>query len=286
MNSISAIIRWQSKAIRGSFLVFARTLMRKHPQGQLYLVGGFVRDLLLGRVSKDIDFVVAGVPRAKLVAHLKKYGHVNFVGRTFGVFKFVPKGQHGNDAIDIALPRLDLPKGRTGAYRDVKVISRSSVPIEDDLRRRDFTVNALAWNIFEKRMIDLGLGLKDLKARKLRTVGKPEDRFREDFSRMLRGLRFAAELDFSIEPRTWRALKSLVSHLNDVRSGVYVVPREGLAKEMMRTFYANPGKALELYDKSGALNVLVPEMMPMKTCPQPNPYGAILILPYETVLAG
>ncbi|OGL90793.1 hypothetical protein A3H10_00640 [Candidatus Uhrbacteria bacterium RIFCSPLOWO2_12_FULL_46_10] len=272
MNNISAIIRWQSKAIRGSSLGFARALIKKYPQGRLYLVGGFVRDLLLGRPCKDIDFVVTGVPRAPLVAHLKKYGRVNFVGRTFGVFKFVPNGQHGNDAIDIALPRLDLPKGRTGAYRDVKVISRASLPIEDDLRRRDFTINALAWNIFDRRLIDLGFGLKDLGARKLRTVGKPEDRFREDFSRMLRGLRFAAELDFSIELKTRRALKVLVQHLNDIRDGVYVVPREVLAKELLRAFYADPVKALELYDKSGALRVLVPEMTAMKTCPQPKPY--------------
>ena len=285
MNNVSAIRRWQKRAWKSPTLSFARALVKKYPQGRLYLVGGFVRDLLLGRGCKDIDFVVTGVPRAKLVAHLKKYGRVNFVGRTFGVFKFVPKGQHGNDAIDIALPRLDLPKGRTGAYRDVKVISRSSVTIEDDLRRRDFTVNALAWNIFEKRMIDLGLGLKDLKARKLRTVGKPEDRFREDFSRMLRGLRFAAELNFSIEPKTWQALKFLVKHLNDVRDGLNIVPREVLAKELLKTFYADPVKALELYDKSGALNVLVPEMMPMKTCPQPKPYHMEGTVWRHTVLA-
>lgn len=285
MNNVSAIVRWQNKAMKGPYLAFARALMKKHPQGRLYLVGGFVRDLLLGRPCKDIDFVVTGVPRVKLVAHLKKNGRVNFVGRTFGVFKFVPKGQHGNDAIDIALPRLDLPKGRSGAYRDVKVISRSSVPIEDDLRRRDFTVNALAWNILEKRMIDLGSGFKDLRACELRAVGKPEDRFREDFSRMLRGLRFAAELNFSIEPKTWQALKTLVRHLNDIRHGIYVVPREVLAKEMLRAFYADPVKALELYDRSGALKILALEMEAMKTCPQPKPYHMEGTVWRHTVLA-
>src|SRR3989338_6948238 len=103
MNNISAIIRWQSNALRGSPLVFARALIKKYPQGRLYLVGGFVRDLLLGRTCKDIDFVVTGVPRTQIVVHLKKYGRVNFVGRAFGVFKFVPKGQHGSEAINIAL---------------------------------------------------------------------------------------------------------------------------------------------------------------------------------------
>ena len=285
MKSINILFNWQKRALRQKDMSFAPALLKRYPEGRLYLVGGFVRDLLLSRPSKDIDFVVTGVSRAKLVAHLKKHGRVNFVGRTFGVFKFVPRGHNGNGAIDIALPRLDLPKGRSGAYRDVKVISRSSIAIKDDLRRRDFTVNALAWNISERRFIDLGQGLSDLRARVMRTVGRAEDRFCEDFSRMLRGLRFATELNFSVEPKTWQALRSLVHHLNDCRDNVCIVPREVLAKELLKTFYANPVKALELYDKSGALRVLMPELLAMKTCPQPKPYHMEGTVWRHTVLA-
>ncbi len=266
-----ALQRWQRANSRKREFVFLRALA-KHPKARVYLVGGFVRDLLLKRESKDIDFVVTGVPQTQLVKILEKHGRVNFVGRTFGVFKFVPKGSSGEDAFDIALPRLDLPKNKSGAYRDVRVVSRANLPIEEDLKRRDYTVNALAWSLTERRLIDLGQGLTDLKARRLRTVGKPEERFREDYSRILRGLRFAAELNFVFEPKTWRAMKSLVRHLNDVKDGHDVVPREVIAKEFLKTFYADPSLAFELYDTSGAFSALMPEVNKMKKCPQPKPY--------------
>lgn len=263
--------QWQRTALRRKEFAFIKTLEKK-PEARVYLVGGFVRDLLLKRESKDIDFVVTGVPKTKLEELLKKHGRVNFVGRSFGVYKFSPKGTKGEDAFDIALPRIDLPKGKTGAYRDVRVVSRPDLAIEEDLKRRDYTVNALAWSLTEKKLVDLGQGLADLKAKRLRTVGKPDERFQEDYSRILRGLRFAAQLQFSFDPRTWRAMRSLVTHLNDTKKGQDVVPREVIAKELLKTFYANPSLALELYDTSGALDVLIPEAKRMKKCPQPKPY--------------
>lgn len=266
------LTNWQRRVFRTKRFVFGRELLRRWPKANLYLVGGFVRDLLLNRPSKDIDFVVTGVSRPELVKHLRRYGKVDFVGRTFGVFKFVPKGGDPQDAFDIALPRVDLPAGRTGAYRDVKVVSKANVPIEKDLERRDFTVNALAWNLGTAELIDISNGVEDLAKRRLRTAGDPATRFQEDYSRMLRGLRFAVTLDFEIVPATWTAMRKLIRHLNDERDGQSVVPREVIAKELLKTFWTNPERALDLYDRSGAVGVLMPEMLAMKKCPQPKVY--------------
>jgi poly(A) polymerase len=282
---IDPLLRWHKQIKRQRDLNFVSTILKQSDKADIYLVGGFVRDLLIGRASKDIDFVVAGVPKSKLVTILRKHGTVSFVGRTFGVFKFVPKGKHGEEAIDIALPRIDLPKGKTGAYRDVQVVTKSSISIEEDLQRRDFTVNALAWSLRHKELIDLGQGLKDLSQKKLRTVGKAEERFKEDFSRMLRGLRFACQLGFDFEPSTWTALRRMVNHLNDRYKNQDVVPREVIAKELLKAFYNSPSRALDLYDRSGALVALIPEMTAMKTCPQPKPYHMEGTVWQHTVLA-
>ena len=270
---VPALQAWQRYMLARSELQFYRGLVRRYPEAKLYLVGGVVRDLLIGRPLKDLDFVVTGLPQYRLTSLLKNFGRVDLVGRTFGVIKFTPKGKHGSEAIDIALPRLDEVGQGSGAYRDVRVRRRANLPIEADLVRRDFTVNALAWDIAARQLIDTGFGLADLKARRLRTVGNPIMRFHEDFSRMLRGLRFSSELCFDFEPRTWQALKVNVHHLNDVTNeGTYVVPREVVAKELLKALYADALKAVALYDRSGAFQVLMPEVLAMKKCPQPKPY--------------
>ncbi|MFA5954151.1 MAG: hypothetical protein WC817_01270 [Patescibacteria group bacterium] len=272
MRAEIVLKRWQRNAFRTRDLNFVRALFAGYPKAKVYLVGGMVRDLLLNRETKDYDFVVTNVPEAKLLAFLKKHGRVNLVGKTFGVFKFVPKGKHGSEAIDIALPRLDLPGKGTGAYKDVKVVSKANLPIEEDLLRRDFTVNALAWCLNNQTLIDPSGGLVDLKKKTLRTVGEPEKRFKEDYSRLLRGLRFNVELKFSFEAKTWRSLKKLTAKLNDTVRQEFVVPREVIAKELLKTFYADPVAALKLYDESGAIKILLPELLLMKKCPQPRRY--------------
>ncbi|MFA7286437.1 MAG: HD domain-containing protein [Patescibacteria group bacterium] len=263
---------WQKRAIRTRELSFARALFKTYPDSNLYLVGGMVRDLLLGRQTKDYDFVVTNVAEAKLLTFLKRHGRVNTVGRTFGVIKFVPTGQHGSLAIDIALPRLDLPAKGTGAYRDIKVVRRASLPIEEDLLRRDYTVNAIAWDIRGKCIVDPTGGIVDLKKRQLRTVGDAATRFAEDYSRVLRGLRFAVTHNFSFAPATWRELRVATAGLVKKVSGEFVVPREVIAREFLRTFVANPVIALNLYDRSTALEKLIPELRATKTCPQPRKY--------------
>ncbi|MFH0987830.1 MAG: HD domain-containing protein [Parcubacteria group bacterium] len=267
-------------------LKFLKSLAKDLPKMEMYLVGGMVRDVLLNKATgKDFDFVCRNVPLAKLIKSLKKHGSVNPVGRVFGVIKFVPKNSTLPDAIDIALPRQDFSFG-TGGYRDLKTQSNERLPIEDDLARRDFTINAIAFRLpttnynlpTTNSLIDPFNGRKDLDHKVIRSVGKPDDRFKEDYSRMLRAIRLCCKLNFKIENKTWLAVKKLMPRISDERlinkKKMRVVPMETASKELQKALVANPSLAVELLDKSGALKQLMPEVLKMKKCPQPKNFHA------------
>ncbi|HBX16465.1 MAG TPA: hypothetical protein DEF57_04215, partial [Candidatus Magasanikbacteria bacterium] len=247
-------------------LGFANRLLKKFPEAKIYLVGGIVRDWILKRVSQDYDFVVSGVPTKKLEAFLKTQGQVNLVGRRFGVFKFTPK--KSTLTLDIALPRTEHAWG-TGGYKDVETQSDWRLPIEEDLKRRDFTINAMALEMSEKKLIDPFDGQTDLKKKLIKTVGKPRERFKEDYSRMLRALRFAAQLNFTIEKNTWLAL---IKMMKKISNGI--VPAEVIAKEFIKSLMSDPVKTLDLWGASGALKYLMPELLKMRNCPQPKEFHA------------
>lgn len=262
-----------------------KSLTRAFPRAEIFLVGGAVRDRLLGRETKDYDFVVRNVPAKKLETFLKHHGRVDLVGRTFGVFKFVPtsypsrlgrtetdkpKALSSFEPFDIALPRTEHALHHTGGYKDFKVQSDPRMPIGDDLSRRDFTINAIALNLATGELIDPFNGVKDIQKKIIRTVGKPDQRFREDYSRMLRAVRFAAQLGFTIEPKTKFAIKKLSPHLNDAKKGIWIVPRETIGRELTKAFVADPVKAFNLMDELGLIKILMPELLKMKKCPQPK----------------
>jgi tRNA nucleotidyltransferase/poly(A) polymerase len=248
---------------------FIKRLQKKFPQAEIFLVGGIVRDTILKRESKDYDFVVRNVPAKQLQQFLAKEGWVDLVGKNFGVFKFIPRGFKDMEALDIALPRTEHAF-LTGGYKDFDVQSDPKLPIEEDLKRRDFIINALAFDIQQKKIIDLFGGLTDIKKKIIRTVGKPTERFKEDYSRILRALRFACQLDFAIAKQTWSALQKLMKNINNKQGKDFIVPRETIAKEMVKAFTTNPACAFELFDKSGAIKELMPELLKMKKCPQPR----------------
>lgn len=268
-DNLKLFKRWAGKDVR---LQWIPKFLRRNPRAEVFVVGGAVRDALLGRSGrKDLDLVVRGLAQKKLEVELRRLGSVNAVGRVFGVLKFQPrsnvKGQMSNVPIDIALPRTDFSAG-TGGYKDVRVRADARMPIEEDLGRRDFTVNAMAWDLSAGRLIDPYHGMDDLNRRVLRAVGDVQRRFQEDYSRMLRAIRFAVQLGFEIEPKTWRAIKLNSKHLQDRRKDVWVVPRETIAKEFLKSFASDPLRAFDLWDKSGALRLLFPEIHRMKGCPQ------------------
>lgn len=281
MNHNSAIqenlLRFQTRLKNDPLLFFLNRLTSEYPQARVYLVGGMVRDGLMGRPdSRDFDVVVGGMTPSRLERFLAREGKVILAGKAFGVFKFTPKGADPRQQIDVALPRREHSTF-PGGYRDFEVQSDADLPIEEDLSRRDFTVNAMAWDWRTSQLLDPFDGLGDMRSRRIKAVGEPSARFGEDYSRMLRALRFSCQLGYDIESLTWTAVRENMSHINDLRSDrpmERVVPYEVMAKELLKAFWLDAVKAFDLYEASGGFQRLMPELLKMKGCPQPEIYHA------------
>lgn len=282
---------------------FLHELVAEFPDAEIYVVGGIVRDVLLDREAKDYDLVIRGVPADALRTFLESRGHVDLVGRNFGVLKYVPSSAKASGdepegvnplalcsfsegGIDIALPRRDHAEG-TGGARDFEVQADHTLAVEEDLSRRDFTINAMAWDLRQGRLVDPFGGRSDLDQRCIRAVGHATERFTEDRSRMLRALRFAAQLGFDIDSETFDAIRDHMSKINEKRATrkaherttliadeEFVTPREVIARELIKSFVANPVRSLELWDESGAIEQLTPELLAMEGCAQPGEYHA------------
>ena len=171
--------------------------------GEIYSVGGAVRDEYLGKPSKDLDIVVRGIPEKDLLSLVQKYGRAEIDGKSFGVIKFKEKGADPTEEpIDIALPRTEKSTG--AGHKNFEVSVDHNLNIEDDLKRRDFTINAIAKDS-DGAIIDPFNGRQDLKDKVLRMTS-PQS-FIDDELRMLRGVQFASRFDFEIEPKTLRAMR-------------------------------------------------------------------------------
>jgi len=178
--------------------------------GKIFSVGGAVRDEFLGKDSKDLDVLITGVPMDSLEQLLSKYGGVNAVGKSFGVLKFVPKGS--KEEIDIAIPRTEVATG-AGGHQGFDVTSDHALPIEKDLERRDFTINAIAKDI-DGNLIDPFGGQEDLKNKIIRIVN-PEA-FSDDPLRMLRAVQFASRFGFTIEPETMKMIADNAAKIKEI----------------------------------------------------------------------
>lgn len=231
-----------------------------------YLVGGVVRDRLLGLDAKDADFLVLGLDSDQLRAALARHGSVeNLVvaGRTIGVRlrpydsalrALVPAG------IEFAPPRRERSTGP--GRHDFEIVVDPSATVEDDLARRDFTVNAMAQSLRDGRLIDPFDGQSDVRRRILRTVG-PES-LAEDPLRLVRGLRFVSELDLDPDERTlsqMRAQASAVAHVSGERIGGGL-SADGMGELSKLLLGAKPEKALVLARQSGVLVAIVPDFAP------------------------
>jgi poly(A) polymerase/tRNA nucleotidyltransferase (CCA-adding enzyme) len=218
-------------------------------QGELYRVGGSVRDRLLGLEHVvDTDYLVRGIEPARLEALLARHGRVALVGKVFGVYHFVP---HGEPACDIAFPRTESSTGP--GHRDFSVQTDWRLPVADDLRRRDFTINAIAEQLPEETLLDPCDGAGDLARRRLRMIF-PEA-FREDPLRVLRGARFAARFELTPETATLAAMR-------DAGGLLATVSMERVQDEFskMLTQCVRPSTGFDLLHACGGLAVLLPEL--------------------------
>ncbi len=217
--------------------------------GRVYEVGGAVRDALLGMPTKDRDYLVTGIPFEQLGVLLKPFGTVNLVGKSFGVLKFHP--HHERDVIhDIAIPRQEVSTG-TG-HRDFTVTYDHQLPVEVDLQRRDFTINAMARELSTGEIIDPFHGAQDLAARQLRQVFP--NAFVEDPLRLLRAIQFAARFGLTIEPETYAAMRQHAALIGTVSV-------ERITEEIAKLFRAEkPSLGFYLMADIGLLPHLFPEL--------------------------
>jgi poly(A) polymerase len=192
-----------------------KVLYRLHEHGyQAFLVGGGVRDLLLGLHPKDFDIATNATPEQ--VKHVFG-GQCQLIGRRFRLAHV----RFGREIIEVATFRAHHSQAESATHArtsDEGMILRDNVwgTVEEDAERRDFTVNALYYNIADFTLWDFAGGLKDIERRQLRLIGDPVTRYREDPVRMLRAIRFAAKLDFNIEPATAEPIFALGDLLDDI----------------------------------------------------------------------
>ncbi|GJM20193.1 MAG: CCA tRNA nucleotidyltransferase [Planctomycetota bacterium] len=228
---------------------------------EVVIAGGWVRDRQLGRPMGDIDLASSASPE-QVVALFPRCVEV---GAAFGVIKVL----EGDDIFDVARFRRD--EGVADGRHPERVLPAT---LQDDVQRRDFTINGLVQDPFTHEIRDMVGGLDDLRARQVRAIGDPSERFREDALRLLRGVRFAVTLDFEIEAVTWSAMCEAASSLATL-SGERV--RDELRKMLLAP---KRRRALELLDRSGMLEVILPEVAAMHGVEQPpefHPEGDVWI---------
>ena len=247
-----------------------KSLSEEFPKAEIFLVGGAVRDILLGKKITDIDILVRNVSGDELGDFLARNGRVIFAGRHFGVWKFNEIGKPRNEVYDIALPRTEFSMHKQGAYRDFAIKTNPRLSLEEDLSRRDFTINAMAHNLATEELIDPHHGQDDLGAKIIRTVGAPEERFKEDYSRILRATRFSLQLNFDIEEQTFDAIKRMMPNIGNEIENKRIVPYEVISEEFLKSLKASPKNAIKLWDETGALAEYLPELLTMKSCVQPE----------------
>ena len=250
--------------------------LRRHSH-RAYLVGGCVRDLLLGREPADYDVATDATPNEVIEIFPDSYD----VGAQFGVVLVaVPEEKKdsilsgatppSHQVVEVATFRSDI--GYTdGRHPDQVRFSQSP---KEDVQRRDFTINGLLLDPISKEVLDFVEGRKDLEAKVIRTIGKPAERFREDKLRMLRAVRFAARFRFTIEPKTFQAIQMLSSEIHQVS-------RERVRDELTKMLTEGHARVAFLdLDQTGLLREVLPEIAAMKgveQSPEFHPEGDVFV---------
>ena len=229
--------------------------------GRALFVGGWVRDRLLGRDSKDIDLEIYGIEADRLRALLETIGTVNAVGESFTVYKVGP--------VDVALPRTESKSGR--GHRGFVVTGDPHLPVQEAARRRDFTLNAIAWDPVHDEYLDPYNGRADLERRLLRVVDPAT--FGDDSLRVLRALQLAARFELTVDDTTKRLCRATA--LNDL-------PAERIWGEMEKLLLQaeRPSRGFELALELGVVDQLYPELRALVGCeqePEWHPEGDVWV---------
>lgn len=225
---------------------------------EAYIVGGCVRDAILGKVPDDWDITTSAKPE-QVKALFKRTVDTGIIhGTVTVVMKNPDKGQL--EAYEVTTYRVD---GKYEDHRRPKEVTFTASLIED-MKRRDFTINAMAYNDKEG-VIDHFGGIDDLKNQIIRCVGNPKERFDEDALRILRGVRFAAQLDFSIDTLTKEAIKNQAVFLKDISA-------ERIHVELTKLLISNHPERLLLAYELGVTKVILPEFDKMMETQQNNPH--------------
>ncbi|HEX9665225.1 MAG TPA: CCA tRNA nucleotidyltransferase [Thermodesulfobacteriota bacterium] len=216
-----------------------------------FLVGGCVRDIAMGIPPQEYDIATSATPQDVM----KIFPSTVPVGVSFGVVLVL----EGNNKFEVASFRKE-EKYTDGRHPDRVVYSTDE---KEDVMRRDFTINGMLYEPFEETVIDLIGGLDDIKRRVIKTIGEPDDRFKEDKLRMLRAIRFGAGLDFVIEQDTFLSIKSLAPLISQVS-------KERIRDEIIKIItQSHPGNGLRLLRESKLLRYILPEVEKMNGVPQP-----------------
>lgn len=237
---------------RSSFEKAAKIVKRlRDANFETYFVGGSVRDLVRGVEPCEYDIVTAARPDE--VRSL--FGHTVPVGESFGVMIVIEDG----DKYEVATFRTEenYQDGRRPSSVDF------SAGASQDVKRRDFTINGLLMDPLTRRILDLVGGREDIENRIVRTIGAPEERFAEDHLRMLRAVRFASNLGFAIEPRTFDAIKKSAPAIARISA-------ERVRDELTKILTGcDARKGMELLASSGLLSFLLPEVEALRGLEQP-----------------
>ena len=216
--------------------------------GRALYVGGWVRDRCLGLEATDIDIEIFGVASDRLVELLRTIGPVDTVGRAFAVHKL--------NGVDVSIPRRESKTGP--GHRGFSVTGDPGMSVQEAARRRDFTINAMAWDPRTRQLIDPFGGAADLHARRLRVVDPAT--FADDSLRVLRGMQLAARFGLSADDATVRLFQDIP--LDDL-------PAERIRDEVAKLLEApKPSTGLELARRTGVTRKLFPELHRLIGCPQ------------------
>jgi tRNA nucleotidyltransferase (CCA-adding enzyme) len=224
--------------------------------GRPFIVGGAVRDQLLGNPSTDLDVEVFGLPAETVRDVLSGFGPVNAVGEAFTVFKL--SGLAGVDgAVDVSLPRRDSKAGP--GHRGIVAVGDPGLSIEEASRRRDFTINAMLYDPVGGTLHDPHGGRRDLERRLLRAVDA--DHFGEDPLRALRAVQLAARFELAVDPATGRLCASMP---------LGELPAERIFGEIEKLLLMarRPSIGLALLKDWGMLETIAPELVPLSATPQ------------------